>query len=124
MNIILSVKSKYLKRIYGGAKCIEIRKRLPRKLKSNDIVWFYESGKGVITGYAHFHCSKIVTPKKALKKYRVEMGVTENEFWSYVGDTNKLVLLIFIWVANLNTGIPLSKFGLKRPPQSYCYVED
>lgn len=123
MDIILSVKSKYLKRIYGGTKGIEIRKQVPRLLNPNDIVWFYESGKGLITGFGRYHSSVVMTPKEALEKYRVEMDVTETEFWNYVGDATEVALLIFKWVANLNTKIPLSNFGLKRPPQSYCYIE-
>jgi predicted transcriptional regulator len=124
MDIILSVKPKYLKRIYRGTKSIEIRKQIPRKLKPNELVWFYESGTGVITGIGRYQGYKIVTPKEALEFYSDQMDVTETEFRDYVGDTTELVLLRFKWVANLNTKIPLSNFGLKRAPQSYCYIDD
>lgn len=124
MDIILSVKPKYLKRLYHGTKSIEIRKQVPRKLNYNDLVWFYESGKGVITGIGRFHSSVVMTPKDALEKYRVEMDVTETEFWNYVGDAKEIVLLSFKWVAYMSDRIPLSNFGLKRAPQSYCYIKD
>ena len=124
MDIILSVKSKYLKRIYAGTKSIEIRKQVPRKLKPRDIVWFYESGKGAVTGLGRFYGSKVVTPKEALEKYRDEMGVTDTEFWNYVGDATEIVLLGFTMVSYMDKGLPLSDFGLKRAPQSYCYIED
>ena len=123
MDIILSVKSKYLRRIYAGTKSIEIRKRIPRKLKPNELVWFYESGKGAVTGLGSFYGSKVVTPKEALEKYRDEMGVTDTEFWNYVGDATEIVLLGFTFVSYMDKGLPLSDFGLKRVPQSYCYVE-
>lgn len=122
MDIILSVKTKYLKRIYDGTKSMEIRKQVPRKLNPNDIVWFYESGKGTITGIGCFQGYKVVSPKKALEIYRNEMGVTDTEFWNYVGDATELVLLRFKWVAKMNNGLPLSEFGLKQAPQSYCYI--
>ena len=124
MDIILSVKSKYLKRIYHGTKSIEIRKQIPRKLKPNELVWFYESGKGVITGFGRYQGYKVVTPKEALEFYTDQMDVTDTEFRNYVGDTKELVLLRFKWVANMDNGIPLSYFGLKRAPQSYCYIDD
>lgn len=124
MDIILSVKSKYLKRIYGGTKGIEIRKQVPRKLNPNDIVWFYESGKGNITGFGRFYGYEVVTPKEALNKYRSQMGVTDTEFWDYVGDASKIVLIGFTMVAWLDSWLPLSDFGVKRAPQSYCYVDD
>lgn len=124
MDIILSVKSKYLKRIYDGNKSIEIRKRVPRKLKPRDIVWFYESGKGAVTGLGRFYGYKVVTPKEALEFYRKKMGVTDTEFWNYVGDAAEIVLLGFDMISMMDKNLPLSKFGLKRPPQSYCYVED
>ena len=124
MDIILSVKPKYLKRIYRGTKSIEIRKQIPRKLKPNELVWFYESGRGAITGYARFQDYKVVTPKGALAVFKSQMDVTETEFWDYVGNTAELVLLRFKWVANLNSKIPLSYFSLKRAPQSYCYIDD
>lgn len=124
MDILLSVKSKYLKRIYDGTKCIEIRKRIPRKLNSHDIVWFYDTKKGAVTGLGRFYGYKVVTPNEALELYREQMDVTDNEFWSYVGDTTKIVLLGFTFVSYMDKGLPLSDFGLKRAPQSYCYVEE
>lgn len=124
MDIILSVKSKYLKRIYAGTKSIEIRKQIPRKLKPRDIVWFYESGKGAVTGLGRFHSYKVVSPKEALEFYREQMDVTDTEFWNYVGDATEIVLLAFEWVSYMDGGIPLSDFSLKRAPQSYCYIDD
>lgn len=124
MDILLSVKSKYLKRIYAGTKSIEIRKQVPRKLKPRDIIWFYESGKGAVTGLARFYGYKIIAPKQALVEYGSTMGVTNTEFWNYVGNSKKIVLLGFTFVSNFDKGLPLSAFGLKRAPQSYCYVED
>ena len=124
MAIILSVKSKYLKRIYAGTKSIEIRKRIPRKLKPNELVWFYESGKGAVTGLARFYGYKIIAPKQALVEYGSTMGVTNTEFWNYVGNSKKIVLLSFTFVSYFDKWLPLSDFGLKRAPQSYCYVED
>lgn len=124
MDILLSVKSKYLKRIYDGTKSIEIRKQVPRKLNPSDIVWFYESGKGAVTGLGRFYGYKVVTPNEALEFYREQMGVTDTEFWNYVGDTTEIVLLGFTFVSYFDKGLPLSDFGLERAPQSYCYIED
>ena len=124
MDILLSVKSKYLKRIYDGTKCIEIRKQVPRKLNRGDIIWFYESGKGAVTGLARFYDYKVVSPNEALELYREQMDVTDTEFWNYVGDTTEIVLLGFTFVSYMDKGLPLSDFGLKRAPQSYCYIDD
>ena len=124
MDIILSVRSKYLRRIYAGTKSIEIRKQVPRQLNPNDIVWFYESGARAITGIGRYQGAKIIAPQKALEEYRNQMDVTDKEFWNYVGDAVEIVLLRFKWVAYLGNEVPLSSFGLERPPQSYCYVED
>lgn len=124
MDILLSVKSKYLKRIYDGTKCIEIRKRIPRKLNPHDIVWFYDTKKGAVTGLGRFYGSKVVSPKEAQEKYRDEMGVTDTEFWNYVGDATEIVLLGFTFVSYFDKWLPLSDFGLKRAPQSYCYIDN
>lgn len=124
MDILLSVKSNYVKRIYDGTTIIVILKQVPRKLKRRDFVWFYEREKDAVTGLGRFYGSKVMSPKEALDKYRVEMGMTVTEFWNYVGDATEIVLIGFTIVSYMDKWLTLSAFGLKRAPQSYCYVED
>ena len=124
MDILLSVKSEYVKRIYDDTASIVILKRVPRKLKHRDFVWFYEREKDAVTGLGRFYGSKIMSPKEALDKYRDEMGMTDTKFWNYVGDATEIVLIGFTIVSYMDKWLSLSAFGLKRAPQSYCYVED
>lgn len=123
MDILLSIKSEYVKRIYDGTASIVILKQVPRKLKHRDFVWFYEREKDAVTGLGRFYGFKIISPKEALEKYRDEMDVTNKEFWNYVGDATEIVLLGFTFVSYFDKWLPLSDFGLKRAPQSYCYIE-
>lgn len=124
MDILLSVKSEYLKRIYDSNKSIEILKQIPRSLNPGDDVWFYDSEKGAVTGLGAYCGYIVIKPKDALEKYREEMGFTDTEFWNIVSDAAEIVLIGFKWVVYIDSGLPLSDFRLKRAPQSYCYVED
>ena len=117
-NILLSIKPKYAELILNGKKTIELRKTQPKE----DVEWVYL--------YATAPVKKIVGRIKILdfmsgKNFSITLKgicITETEFNNYVGD--KFYSLWVIDDAYLQRcSMELSEFNLKRPPQSWCYVE-
>lgn len=118
-DILLSIKPKYAELILSGKKIIELRKTQPKE----DVEWVYL--------YATAPVKKIVGRIKIIdffmsgKNFYISLKnicITETEFNNYVGE--KPYSLWIIDDAYLQRcSIELSEFNLKRPPQSWCYVE-
>ena len=123
MNIILSIKPKWAEKIYSGEKTIEWRKNCPKVDVSR--VFLYETAPVCkITGFFFLNGIFGANSKSIdLDKYRWEDGcVPLEDLQKYQGKNN----FIFGWIAGkavkIQTPKILGDFGLKRPPQSWCYT--
>lgn len=127
--VIASIKPKYSKLIYSGEKTIELRKTFPRPTEgewtedgSYTRVYLYESGTGKVTGYFKM-TGLYLTPSPGLIAPPACLSVEEVEaygHWRYD--------LYCGWQVTEPVQLPeprdLMYFGLKRPPQSWQYIED
>ncbi|HIP26589.1 MAG TPA: ASCH domain-containing protein [Flavobacteriaceae bacterium] len=87
MHILLSIHTKYVKKILDGTKKYEFRGwKLPDKVK---FVYIYSSGieKKIV---ARFEILKIHndTPKNIWNKFKDKSGVSEEEYSNYVNSLN------------------------------------
>lgn len=143
MNIILSIHPKWAKLIYECKKTIEWRKSQPLKSElyskfesqETDKVFIYETFPiRKITGFAEI--SKYTDFDAAsCYKYHYEDGdeecktlikrgcVSIENLAKYQGCSDELIGWEIKRVVKLGTPKPLEDFGLKRPPQSWCYTE-
>ena len=122
MSILISVNPPYAGQLVDGIKTIEWRKRpIPY-----GVAFIYETKKsggcGMVIGEIEIGGDWCVTANTAsdnlirkgmvdrdfLRKYSGEKPIFANEVWSS---------------ARYKEPRPLSDFGLKRPPQSWCYVK-
>jgi predicted transcriptional regulator len=131
MNIILSIKPEWAKLIYEGKKTIEWRKTLPKKIKKGDKVFLYETSPVFkIIGHFDYNGAEIYDKNdddvKWLRKYFVEDKgcVTIDRLNQYQGQSS----LVYGWRVSspckFSTPKTLEEFGLKRPPQSWCYIKE
>lgn len=150
MNIILSLNPTYANKIYAGEKIIEFRKTIPKTLlKVNDFyrpqetkIFIYETGKaGGVSGYCIFRTlifnklkfdefGKIIKPDSAAFDYETYKdrilerggGITESELYKYSLPQR----FVYMWAITGAVRFPckqsISKFEIKRPPQSFCYT--
>jgi predicted transcriptional regulator len=142
MNIILSIHPKWAKLIYEGKKTIEWRKTTPKRTNGFTKIFLYETAPVCkITGYVLFYGYDIFSPKQNCLKFEngyalsnleqkdaieqiVRYGrVSMKDLVKYQGTSKQ----IFAWVVNAprraNCPMPIADFGIKRPPQSWCYTE-
>lgn len=133
MNVLLSIKPKWAEKIYNGEKTIEFRKSIPKNFDtSKDVVFIYETAPvKMVTGYIRISafskmnsCYLNATKKYNLfsKRYFEKEGkVNIDDLIKYVNNKNLCCWIIkqsYKW----NFG-SIGKFGLKRPPQSFCYTK-
>lgn len=122
--VIASIKSKYAELIYSGSKTVEVRKSLPKPAdgwsESNLTVLWYESGTGHITGQSAMIGGQYTQDGGFLG----ETCLTNEELNRYGKDRKG-------WFngwslkdpLKYTAPVPLSVFGLTRPPQSWQYLD-
>lgn len=143
--VMISIQPKWCELIANGKKTFEVRKTKP-KLETSFKVYIYETqGRGQVVGYflcdwiSTYFYEKMEIPTLAYKRddgcidYREEYYIncgslrqtclTYEEFENYgKGRT------LYGWhISNLviyDKPKELSEFGLTRPPQSWCYLEE
>lgn len=133
MNIILSIHPKWAKLIYEGKKTIEWRKTEPKKADGLSVIFLYETAPVCkVTGWVKFNGANAVDATKEQRPFnwqdifleQVEHGCVErNELIKYQGNSDYIYAWMVYDPRKFGTPKTLEDFGLKRPPQSWCYTE-
>ncbi|OPY32815.1 MAG: hypothetical protein A4E34_02192 [Methanoregula sp. PtaU1.Bin006] len=125
MDVLLSIKPKYVKSILEGEKRYEFRKAIFRN-RSVDRVFIYSSApvKRIV---ALFEISKIIEDHPSVLWDQVQdyAGINDTEFFSYFEGRS---LGYAIGIRNLkefDTPLnPREEIPGFVPPQSYCYLDN
>lgn len=137
MEILISIKPEWVKKILSGEKTIEVRKSKP-KFALPITCYIYESGTGKVV--AEFICDTIDvyepvagSPFSELEEKcwngekwvsidYDKMGMSKEQFYAY----KKGSWSVYGWhISNLkiyDVPIELKEFRISRPPQSWQYV--
>ena len=128
MNIVLSIHPKWAKLIYEGKKTIEWRKNFPKEFTDGDKVFIYETAPvckvtGVFTlDYVLFKVSAF--KEGDILESKIKRGCVETDaLRKYQGKSPYLYGWSVYMPRKFDTPKTLAEFGLKRPPQSWCYTE-
>jgi len=124
MNVILSIKPKYVQAILAGKKRVEFRKTMFKKQVKK--VYIYSSApEKKIVGY--FIVSNIVeaSPSELWQKFKKVGGIEKDSFFEYYKDKERGYSLCIGSVNQFDEYIdPYSFIKGFTPPQSYCYCSD
>ena len=124
MDVILSIKPKYVDAILRGEKKYEFRKII-FKNKNIDYVYIYSSSpvKKIV---ALFNVGDIIedSPKALWDRCKDLSGINDIDFFKYFTDNRKGFAIEIDNLEKLKTPIDPKKImpGFV-PPQSFCYVE-
>lgn len=122
-NIILSVNEPDISNILDGSKMIEVRTRPILRLDRGDKVYLAKPGTGgQIIGSAICTATTLSTPTYAWEHYKQFMKIDEIAFNMFIAGHNVIFLIWLTMPCRYKKPIPCDMFGLKRIPQSYCYV--
>lgn len=150
MNIILSLNPTWANKIYAGEKIIEFRKTIPKTLlKCSNFyrpqelkIYIYETGKnGGVTGFCRFKSfifdklyfdenGKIIKPERAafdresFKDCIVYGGgmISEEKLYKYSLPQRFLYMWRITDPNRFRQKMSIEFWGMKRPPQSWCYT--
>lgn len=124
IDILLSIRPCWDKKIFEGVKTVELRKSAPQ-IKEPFRVYLYETkaGLGLVVG----ECICWMVEKSTQRPYSVIMRegslLDDYEISEYARGRP-----VYGWylskVAKYKNPRPLSALGLSRAPQSWCYIKE
>ena len=122
MRVLMSIKPKFVRKIFEGTKIFELRKKIFLK-KINTIVIYESSPTKKIVG--EFIIDKIIsdTPGKIYQKYNEYLGIDKVNYFEYFKNTNIAYAIKIKKVIKYEKELTLADFSLKRAPQSYQYID-
>ena len=121
-SVIMSLNAKWWKKILSGQKTMEIRKTKPN-LPFPFIVYVYEtkSSRGAAAVVGSFTCTGILKIDNLLEVVTEKSALLVDEIYTYAKGKP-----LYCWeVANVvkyDIPQPLLDFNIKRPSQSWGYV--
>ncbi len=126
MNVLLSIKPKYVEEIFKGNKKYEFRKSVFRFKGELNLVYIYSTYpmKKIV---GTFTIETIIEdhPKILWEKFKDFSGINEDEFFIYFGDAEKgFAIEIGKIEVFQNPADPRTLIPDFVPPQSFCYMNE
>ena len=123
MNVLLSIKPKYVKEIMNGNKRYEFRRSIFRCREDIELVYIYSTSPvKKIVGV--FTIKSIIEdhPKNLWDNFKEFSGIDEEEFFNYFGERKKGFAIgienVEVFECPIDPKISIPDFVL---PQSFCY---
>lgn len=123
LNILISIKPKYVREILSGKKKYEYRKRI--FTRNIDKVYIYStSPERKIVGYFKYSGYIKDTPEKIWDNTNEFSGIDEESYYQYFSKSSFAYAIKIERIYLFETPIdPKQKFEKFTPPQSYMYLE-
>ena len=119
MNLIISIKPKFVQKILSGEKKYEFRRRIYRQ--KVDKIYIYQTlpEQGIV---AYFTPGEIIkdTPQNLWERFSEVSGTTEDHLLSYLHDLNEAYAIEITDLKIYDT--PFIPEDIKAP-QSYKYID-
>ena len=123
MKIMMSIKTEYANKIFDGIKLYELRKK---SLKENvDTIIVYSSGKAKKV-IGEFKIEKIIkdSPQNIWNLGEKVLGIDKKSFYEYFKHSKYAYAIKVKKIIKYNLPKDLSDFGIKKAPQSFCYLKE
>lgn len=121
-KILLSIKPQFVQSIFNGTKIFEYRKSECRKT-IDKIIIYSTSPIMMVVGEADVKDIIIGSPDEVWIKTKKKSGISKELYDSYYLGKNKAVAYQLYNIKKYSEPLPLKKFGIVNPPQSYIYLD-
>lgn len=125
MDVILSIKPKYVEQIINGKKKYEFRRKIFKEQHIGHIIVYSSSPVKKVVGY--FTIQEIYSehPKNLWSNYRKYSGISKKEFLRYFKNSKNGYAIEINQFILFKNPVELSDIGINNgPPQSYMYIKD
>lgn len=124
MEVILSIKPKYAKRIFDGTKKFEFRKRIFKKPNVDTIIVYATSPVKKLVGY--FLIDEIIkaSPEQLWEISKEKAGISKQKFFTYFKKKEFAFGIKIKKAVQFDPDIsPKELIPDFYPPQSFCYCK-
>lgn len=124
MKVLLSIKPKYVEKIFAGIKKYEYRKKIFKNTDVNTIVIYSSNPIKKIVG--EFKIKKIIkdSPQKLWELAPKNTGIDRITFDKYFHLKKEGYAIEIGEIKIYKTPKSLDNLGLKKPPQSFLYLKN
>ena len=125
MNVLLSIKPKYVDQIAKGSKKYEFRKSLFKRKDINAVYIYSTSPIKKIVG--KFTLGEVIRdkPENLWRKFKRSSGISREEFFIYFYAKKEGFAIELESVEFFKTALdPEASIWNFSPPQSFCYFND
>jgi predicted transcriptional regulator len=116
---IISVKPEYVEKIFSGEKQFEYRKNY---INASLFIIYATAPTSAVVGMINASVTK-ATPDYIWRYTNHVAGISKEAFFEYFNGKEKAFAYHICGIVKFPKPIPLEYFGLKRPPQSFCYLK-
>lgn len=123
MKILMSIKTEYANKIFSGEKLFELRKRNLKDEVKTIVVYSSGKTKKVI---GEFDIDYIIkdSPDKIWDLGKEVLGIDKKSFYEYFKHSKYAYAIKVKKIIKYNLPKDLSDFGIKKAPQSFCYLKE
>ncbi len=124
MDIMMSIKPEYAERILNGSKRWEFRKSIPKDIDDCNHIYVYATAPVKKVVCALFIGDILYEePSSLYELTKNTAGIGKDSFMWYFRDCKKGYAIGIRGKIVFDQPKDLSDFGIKRAPQSWCYVK-
>lgn len=123
INVLLSIKPKFVAAIFSGDKKYEFRKSIFKNDKVRKVYVYASNPVGLVVG--EFEIEEIITsnPDSLWKETMKQAGISKEYFDNYFNGRN-VAHALKVGATNYynEPRTIMEMFNIKRPPQSFMYI--
>jgi type I restriction enzyme S subunit len=125
MNVLLSIKPKFVEKIISGEKKYEFRRTIFRNIESNSIFIYSSSPVKKIIGEMVVDSILSDRPKKLWEKCKEFSGICRKDFFDYFDGKDEAFAIKIQKILLFDLPIEPQKIKYNFiPPQSFYYIKD
>ena len=113
MKVLMSIKPKFVERIFAGTKTFELRKKLFKKTIDTIVIYSSFPEKNRIISS---------TPNHLWESHKNNLGISEKEYFKYYKNSKVAYAIKIKKVIKYKKELELKDFGIEKAPQSYQYI--
>lgn len=118
---LFSIRPEYVEKIFNGTKKFEYRKQ-PNRIPISKILIYETAPIMKIVGEAEVEKVLVDTPEVIWEKTKEYSGISKEFYFQYYRRRYAAVAYQLKNIIKYDIPKELSDFGIKRAPQSFCYL--
>ena len=123
MNLLISIKNEFVKKILAYEKLYEFRKSIFKEDVDKIFIYSTYPVKKIV-GY--FEVNEIIceSPQELWNSFSEVSGISKKDFFKYYANSNEGFAIKIDNLHIFEEYIDMSQYDDFRAPQSFCYVEN